>query len=154
MNAHLRPATPENEEEILALMIQVVGATVNEGDKADTIQNVKNNLEIWRTHPNNCVHLVMERKPRIVGVVLVKEFWNLCSLFVAPDMQRNGIGKRLVLAALEACKGRSPRNEVLLNSAPTAVRFYTRLGFQLRESNQELPPGYQPMRLQFTESEA
>ena len=83
----------------------------------------------------------------IVGVVLVKEYWNLCSLFVSPSLQKRGLGHCLLGAAIDACRGRSPKGEIWLNASPNAVPFYERAGFTVRESSQALPKGFIAMRL-------
>jgi hypothetical protein len=81
----------------------------------ESVQNVKSNVDYWLANPTECVHLVAESGNRIAGVVLVKDFWNLCSLFVEVSQQRDGIGRALTLAAMQECKGRSPKAEPFLN---------------------------------------
>ena len=82
---------------------------------------------------------------RIVGVVLVKNFWNLCSLFVDPTVQWRGIGRLLIESAIEPCRGRSPRSAIWLNASPNAVTFYRHMGFAPRVSDRILPPGFEAM---------
>lgn len=101
-----------------------------------------------------CLHIVAQRDDEIIGVILVKEFWNLCSLFVSQECQRQGIGRKLVLAAIEGCRSSSPKQAINLNSSPRAVAFYKSLGFVHRESSQPLPPGSKPMKLVLSVSEA
>jgi len=134
-------------------MEAVIRDSVDPEIHEDTIRNVAGNLEIWASDPANCVHLVAcTESDEIVGVVLVKEFWNLSSLFVLPSSQGNGLGRSLVLAALEVCKSRSPIRAVHLNSAPRAVGFYSSLGFVQREPSRPLPAGFVAMRLSFSEA--
>jgi GNAT superfamily N-acetyltransferase len=83
----------------------------------------------------------------LVGVILVKEFWNLCNLFVAPAMQGRGIGRGLVAAAVERCRGASPRDAIWLVAAPDAAAFYRRLGFIDRDPAHTLPLRYQALQL-------
>jgi GNAT superfamily N-acetyltransferase len=87
-------------------------------------------------------------------VVLVKEFWNLCSLFVAHDCQGQGIGRSLVNAAIDICRTKSPTGTINLNSAPNAITFYRALGFTPREASQVLPTGFLPMRLHLAASKS
>jgi len=154
MAPQLRIAVPGDRESILALMTSVIRASLADEHQADTIDNVTANLNFWSADPLRCVHLVAESGQRVLGVVLVKEFWNLCSLFVATEHQGRGVGKALVRAAIEACRERSQGPEVRLNAAPSAVLFYAALGFEPRESKQLLPPGFKPMRYRLAASEA
>lgn len=146
MPVQLRTAVPADHELILALMTSVIRASQAAEHQADTIANVTANLAVWRADPQRCVHLVAERDGRIVGVVLVKAFWNLCSLFVATDQQGRGIGTALVQAAVAAFRAQGQEPELCLNAAPNAVGFYAALGFEPRASAQRLPPGFQAMR--------
>lgn len=143
----LRAAEPSDQAAIHDLMVDVITASVDAPYRPETIANVLQNLGRWRSDPDNGLHLVALAGDAVVGVVLVKEFWNLCSLFVARRCQRQGIGRALVLAAIEGCRGRSPRQAIHLNAAPAAVGFYRSLGFVDRASGQPLPPGFVPMRL-------
>lgn len=154
MSATLRVAETEDCSSIAALMTDVICATVDEPYQTETINNSINNLEYWKAHRDSCVHLVAEINSSIVGVILVKEFWNLCSLFVDVRHHRNGIGRALTEVAISACKNRSPKEAVFLNSSPFAVNFYTVLGFQPRETTQQLHPGVKPMRFNFVPGKA
>lgn len=146
MQPSLRSATPDDCAAIKTLMEAVVVATLPEIHHAATIENTQRNLDYWRLWPGRCVHLVAEGEGRTLGVVLVKDFWNLCSLFVEPKVQRQGIGRSLVRAAVVACRSQSQEPAILLNAAPDAVAFYRRQGFTSWSSMQKLPPGFQAMR--------
>lgn len=143
----LRPAKADDHGPILDLMVAVIDVTLDPAHRADTVKNVTANLDIWAQQPEACVHLVATDGDALVGVILVKHHWNLCSLFVRPSWQRSGIGRQLVRAAIDACRGRSPHDAVYLNAAPNAVGFYQRLGFRPRPTRQPLPPGFQAMGL-------
>lgn len=110
--------------------------------------NAVGNVDWWITHGRG-VHLKATERNRIVGVVLVKEYWNLCSLFVDPSMQKQGIGKVLLSTAIASCLGKSPYNAVRLNAAPAAVPFYARHGFTPLVPTRPLPPGFAAMELRF-----
>lgn len=130
-------------------MAAVITSSVSadEAVLAETIVNVNSNVGVWLERPEKCVHIVATAGEAIVGVVLVKDFWNLCSLFVDPRHQGSGVGRALVEAAAAACRGRSPKHALWLNAATNAIGFYQRLGFQPRQSGQALPPGFMPMQL-------
>jgi GNAT superfamily N-acetyltransferase len=154
MPLFLRPAAPDDRAAIQMLMVSVIKTSVDEPHHSETIENVTKNLERWHRDPETCLHIVAQRGNEIIGVILVKEFWNLCSLFVSQECQRQGIGRELVLAAIEGCRARSPKQAINLNSSPRAVAFYKSLGFVHRESSQSLPPGFKPMKLALAVSEA
>jgi GNAT superfamily N-acetyltransferase len=140
-------ALPPDADEIRVLVARTITHSVTQDAAllADTIANVGRNIDLWLTEPQRCLHLKAFAQGRIVGVVLVKDHWNLCSLFVAPESQGSGIGRALVEAASAACAGRSPRSALLLNAATGAVGFYEHLGFVARESTQVLPAGFKAM---------
>ena len=90
-----------------------------------------------------------EENGEIVGDILLKDYWNLCSLFVQPEFQNHGIGQALVETVLEECRGKNPKNAVYLISNDSAVRFYQKLGFGPREVSQPPLAGSTPMMLSF-----
>lgn len=110
-------------------------------------ENVMANLKWSVAHAGACCHLKCVVRRQLAGVVLVKDFWNLCSLFVAPELQRQGIGRGLLLAATQACRTRSEKGALWLNAAPAAIPFYRAMGFVPRISIQALAPGFVPMAL-------
>ncbi|PTB30026.1 GNAT family N-acetyltransferase [Paraburkholderia caribensis] len=70
------------------------------------------------------VHLKCVDGAEIVGVILIKNFWNLCSLFVDPQFQRQGVGRALLADAIRRRVSRNDKGHIKVNSAPTAVQFY------------------------------
>lgn len=144
----VEPAQPDDAPAIRALMARVIGAEFRDDPalQADTLANVEANLARWLQAPSRCVHLVARRRDGLAGVVLVRDFWNLCSLFVDDRFQGRGLGRQLVEAAATACRGRSPKGALWLNAAPGAIAFYRRLGFVERASAQPLPPGFLAMQ--------
>ncbi len=143
----LTDAEPADAAAIRAFMREVIVTSVTPDPalQQDTIANVNANVERWLAAPGHCVHLKAMEGGTLVGVVLVKDFWNLCSLFVAPRLHRQGVGRALVEAAAALCQGRSPKQALYLNAATHAIAFYTRLGFVPRATAQPLPPGFLAM---------
>lgn len=133
---------------ILELMKRVICSDVTDNPDLQTlyIDNVIENFNGWMKQPTRSCHLKAIRDQQIVGVILVKEYWNLCSLFVIPDYQRQGIGKTLVLKAIAQCRTHSDEQAIYLNAAQNAIPFYKALGFIDRNSNKPQPPGIKPMR--------
>ena len=151
MDTQIVPVDPKDKAEILDLMARVIRTSVTQDAdlQANYIKNVTQNLEWWEANPTLACHLKAVNQQKIVGVILVKKFWNLCSLFVAPEHHRQGIGRALVMAAIEECKGKSEKQAIWLNAAPDAIPFYQALGFVPRPSDQAQPPGVEPMQLKF-----
>ncbi len=148
METVVQPARPEDAAQICTLMRGVIEASVECSLRHDILANVEANVAVWLRRPAECVHLVAVVDGSIVGVVLVKDFWNLCSLFVASALQGRGIGTVLVGAAIDQCAGRSPKIALLLNAYPNAVVFYERLGF-MRRALHSSQSGIQTMELTF-----
>lgn len=139
----IEAARAEDADHIRAFAESVIRTTFA-GDLAlqdDTVANVNLNVDKWLLDPAQCVHLKAMQGEAIVGMVLLREFWNLCNLFVAPSHQGMGVGKALLEAACAPCAGRSPRGAILLNAAPNAIGFYRKLGFVERAPARPLPPG-------------
>lgn len=148
MSIAIVEAQPGDATAIKAFMAGVIasGVTQDEGLLADLRGNVDGNVDWWLAHPQDAVHLQAIEDGRRVGVILVKQFWNLCGLFVEPGSQGRGIGRALVEAAVARCAGRSPRQALWLNAAPRAIGFYRRLGFTDRPPTRPLPPGFIAMQ--------
>lgn len=145
----LRTAQTAEAPAIGALMSRVLRASLqaDQSVREEMEHNVRRNLELWLAAPQDSVQIVALEGEQIVGVVLVKEYWNLCSLFVETRSQGRGLGRMLVAAAAAACRGRSPKQALYLNAAPTAIAFYERLGFVDRATAQALPEGFRAMQL-------
>ena len=144
----VQPARVEDAENIRALMRRVIESAVVAAHRNDIVENVESSVAVWLARPSACVHRVAKLNGSIIGVVLVKDFWNLCSLFVEQSQQNSGVGTLLVKAAIAACEDRSPRKALFLNAYPSAVGFYERLGFKFIDSaTKQSPPGVQPMKL-------
>ena len=141
------PVEAAEAAQVKALMARVIAERVvrEEPLLSEMVQNTAANVDWWLQNPMECVHLKCEAGGRIAGVVLVKNFWNLCSLFVEPSAQGGGLGRLLLESAIESCRGRSPRSAIWLNSSPVAVDFYRHMGFVQRVSDRILPPGFKAM---------
>lgn len=138
---------PSDADAIRRLMAEVIEHDVTQDNALldDTLANVNGNVDLWLTEPARCIHLVARLEGRIVGVVLVKDGWNLCSLFVASDVQGQGVGRRLIEAAAVRCEDQGSDRALCLNAAPAAIPFYRKLGFVERPATRPLPPGFVAM---------
>ncbi len=108
---------------IRALIASAIRASVakSEEDAAFLIGDIDKSLEWWRENPDSSLHLKYGEAGLVAGVILIKEFWDLTNLFVAPEYQRHGIGRLLLTEALDVCRSRSPRDAVLVNSSTYAA---------------------------------
>jgi len=135
-------------EDIRLLCANVIEAHVTREPQllADTVANVNKNLAVWLNEPHRCIHLVARSAGRVVGATLVKDLQNLCTLFVATGLQRQGIGQRLLSEVSSRCRSQGGGGLLVLNAAPDAVPFYRKLGFTERVATRPLPPGFVPMQ--------
>lgn len=122
--------------DILAFMEEIVATSVDAPPESKIVflGNLRRNVERWAEAPEQSVHLKFVEHGVVLGVVLVRDFWNLCSLFVAPAHHRRGIGSKLFLEAVAICRSKAVAPSIRLNAAHNAVPFYRALGFQ------EAPP--------------
>lgn len=98
----------------------------------------------WLNNAASGVHLVYKLNGEVIGIVLVKEYWNMTSLFVCPAAQKTGVGAELVNAALAICREESPIDAVKLNSSSYASGFYRHIGFKPDGEARDLPGGCIP----------
>ena len=146
--AHIYPVHPDDQEHIIPLMKRVICTNITQDLDLQTlyIDNVIENFNWWMAHPTMGCHLKAVQAERIIGVIFIRNYWNLCSLFVDPEYQRQGMGKALVRSAIAQCRENSDESVIYLNAAANAIPFYESLGFIPRTSNKPQPPGIKPMR--------
>src|SRR5207253_8093395 len=80
--------------------------------------------------PEGC--FVVESNGRIVGVLTTTAYGGLAFLgavIVSPELRGKGVGKAMMLAALDHLRSTGVRT-VRLNAYLNAIPFYERLGFQ------------------------
>lgn len=143
MNATIAPADVREAPALRALVDHVIDESFGHDEtlRLDIRGNVNGNIDWWLAQPQEHVLLKASVGTELAGMVQIKNFWNLCSLYVHPRFQRQGIGAALLEAACNECKGRSPQEAIFLNAAPDAVAFYRRLGFVERVPTRPLPKG-------------
>lgn len=81
---------------------------------------------------------------QVVGIILVKDYWNLASLYVHPKFHKQGVATALIKAALRTCKSKSQKGYVKLNSSSFASGFYLKMGFKQEGQAKALPGGCIP----------
>ena len=128
----LEPVGIDETARIASFIEQVIAVSVaaSEDEKALFVQQTRKHLDKWMEAPEQSLHLKCVDRAALAGVLLVRDFWNLCHLFVSPEHQGRGIGRALIDAAVAQCAGRSPHGYLRLFSARNAVGFYRRVGFR------------------------
>jgi GNAT superfamily N-acetyltransferase len=134
--------------ELMELMPHVIKTSVQMDDHEmrGVLQNVSDNLQWAIEQPDVCAHLKCVVDAHIVGVILVKKFWNLCSLFVHPAFQGTGVGRSLLSEAVRRCSNKGDHAYMRVNAAPNAVSFYRGMGFVPDESRQSKDSSVPMMR--------
>ena len=65
------------------------------------------------------------------GVIEIRDNNHLSMLFVKTDKQRQGIGRKLLSAAIEVIKGKNSNQKTLtVHSSPNSVTAYEKMGFE------------------------
>ncbi|OHY94694.1 GNAT family N-acetyltransferase [Vibrio rotiferianus] len=87
------------------------------------------------------------RDSKVVGFAALKDDNYLTHLFVATEVQGHGLGKQLLDTILDSTQDK-PRSYVRLRSAPNAISFYQKHGFERTDDLCEKEGiRYVPMRL-------
>ena len=86
----------------------------------------------------NCRVFLADTGREICGMVEVRNYHHISMLFVEPEAQRLGFGRRLLNLAIEVCRKENPQlREVTVNSSPNAVEAYRRFGFAVTSPEKE-----------------
>tara|TARA_R100000005_G_C4929449_1_gene159126 strand:+ start:61 stop:513 length:453 start_codon:yes stop_codon:yes gene_type:complete len=106
-------------------------------------------FEWWKSNKEQSLHLLCEENGMVLGVILVKEYWNLSSLFVDPSLHCTGVGRDLINEAIAICSTKSPKGCLKLNSSNYAVPFYKKVGFTQTGKGIDRPGGCVPFEYNF-----
>lgn len=96
----------------------------------DIVAHSRKNIELCIASAE-CVFLKFVDGEKILGYILIKDYWNLSDLFILPEHQNQGIGKALLKDATDRCKLYSNKRYIRLNSSLNAEEFYRRFGFKV-----------------------
>ena len=102
----------------------------SEKDAQFLVEDIEASLSGWFEKGMNGFGRIYEDEGRVVGFIVVKDYWNLSHLFVLPDFYRRGIGAALIRGAMEGCATKSPKGKLRLNSSSHAAPFYHAMGFE------------------------
>lgn len=93
--------------------------------------------------------LVIECNGEIDGVIELKESRHVAMLFVKPEKQMKGIGRKLLSSALKCAKS----STVTVNASLSSVPAYKKYGFELKGDIAESAGlVYQPMEIKLNKS--
>jgi GNAT superfamily N-acetyltransferase len=145
---------PGEEEQVIELVKLVFDQFEAVEYSAEGIQefylyaNARSMRERAATH----FTLVAESAGQLVGIIEMRNYSHVALLFVHPDWHRHGIGRSLMVHALEYCRDSGHKPDLLtVNSSPYAVPFYTHFGFQPNQAEQQVHGiRFTPMSLQFS----
>lgn len=89
---------------------------------------------VWEMFVNASLVITAWNRGHLVGIARVLTdqvlYSYLCDLAVEPDVQRLGVGKALINAILERCKG----TELILRDSDISSGYYEYLGFKRVEN--------------------
>lgn len=121
---------------------------------ADTLSNegiltftniAKSNAFLDRMKKDNLI-LVAEKDGKIEGVIELKEGRHIAMLFVNPECQKEGIGRKLLSSAMNYAKVKTVTVSASLSSVPA----YEKYGFECKgEASESAGLAYQPMEIEF-----
>lgn len=85
---------------------------------------------------------------KLIGIITLRNETHISLLFVHPDYHKHGVGRQLMNCLCEYVKDEEGYNYITVNSAPYAVGFYHKLGFE-DTGSEEVSDGitYIPMKL-------
>ena len=98
--------------------------------RAPLLRPASDPKSVWRMFEHSSVVLTAWHERQLVGIarVLTDGVLNsyLCDLAVEPDVQGLGVGKKLINAVIERCKG----TDLVLRDSDISSGFYAHLGFK------------------------
>lgn len=101
-----------------------------------------------RMHEDNLI-LVAEYKGKVEGVVELKEGRHVAMLFINPEQQQKGVGRKLLLSALSFARVEC----VTVSASLPSVPAYRKYGFKCKgEVSESAGLVYQPMEIELNKS--
>ena len=93
-------------DEIRKLIAMAVKTSVVscEEDAEVLMEDIDTSLDWWLLNKAESCHFKYVLDGKIVGVILIKDYRNLCNLFVHPDYYMQGIGRALFEAVAPLCR--------------------------------------------------
>ena len=98
--------------------------------RAPLLRPASDPASVWQMFERSSLVLTAWHERQLVGIarVLTDGVLNsyLCDLAVEPDVQRLGVGKKLINTVIEKCKG----TDLVLRDSDISSGFYAHLGFK------------------------
>lgn len=98
--------------------------------RAPLLRPVDDAGRLWEMFEKSSLIITAWHDDHLVGIARVMTdgvlYSYLCDLAVEPDVQRLGVGKRLVTEVLEACKG----TDLVVRDSDISSTYYAHLGFE------------------------
>lgn len=98
--------------------------------RAPLLRHANDPPSVWKMFEHSSLVLTAWQDRHLVGIarVLTDGVLNsyLCDLAVEPDVQRLGVGKKLINAVIERCRG----TDLVLRDSDISSGFYAHLGFK------------------------
>lgn len=121
----------------LAKMSLMREVDASEHEKAFLLPHILNDIDTYFSDERS-IFLKAETM-RLLGYILIKEdpsikgSRHLIHLFTDPEHKKKGVGKLLMLSALEHVKNDGGALQIVLNSSANAVGFYKKMGFSIND---------------------
>ena len=147
----IREAKESDLDKIRKIVSSAIRECVTDSDEHYEFlyKDVCRSLDWWLENKDSSLFLVCQDGDSVLGVALVREFWNFAVLFVDPQQHRSGVGRDLVESVINSCKGQSPKGCLRLNSSNHAAPFYKEMGFTQTGSAIDRPGGCVPFEYNY-----
>ena len=148
---HIRQAKETDFDKIRKIVSSAIRQCVTDSNEHHEFlyTDVCSSLDWWLENKDKSLLLVCEDGDSVLGMALVREYWNFSALFVDPQQHRSGVGRDLVASVINSCKHRSPKGCLRLNSSNHAVPFYKAMGFTQTGSAIDRPGGCVPFEYNY-----
>jgi len=147
----LREIHGGDRDELRAVVTAAVRGSVTDSQKDATalVEEIIRSLNDWIESGSSGFHRKYSVKGRVVGFIIVQDYERISHLFVVPELQGRGMGRLLLEAAIQACRGKSPDRKLQLNASSNAAGFYEAMGFRRAGPGLDRPGGCIPYEYRF-----
>lgn len=127
----------------IASFLQSVADTLSEEGVSTFSKIAASNAFLDRMNGDN-VMLVADSDGKIEGVIELKEGRHVAMLFVSPERQKEGIGRKMLTSVLDYAKV----DTVTVRASLSSVPAYEKYGFECKgEAGESAGLAYQPMEI-------
>lgn len=130
----------------IASFLRSIADTLSEEGKITFSSIAASNAFLGRMKGDNLM-FVAENDENIEGVIELKEGRHVAMLFIRPERQKSGIGRKLLLSALKYAKVET----VTVSASLPSVTAYEKYGFECSgEIDESAGLVYQPMEIKLS----